>query len=148
MSMRYAGTADVLSEPPPLPGQVSHFLTSDPYQTVLAVDQPGRRVDEDELLDEVGESRFGQWGSPEFAQNGFGSGPAQDETIRRRGAADLTREEEWDLEELGSEGMDVQAYLKRTLTGADDDEIKRFKAALMRFKQQNAKELKRSVFKQ
>ncbi|ORY33088.1 hypothetical protein BCR39DRAFT_521150 [Naematelia encephala] len=139
MSTRFAGANDVLSEPPPLPGQPSSFLTRDPYQTVLDVDQP--LIDDDD----VGASKFAQWGSPEFAQQGFGA--PQDEQIRRRGAADMTREDEWDLNDLGEDGLDVNQFIRRNLAGADDDEIKRFKAALNRAKQLNAKEMQRNVFK-
>ena len=106
---------------------------------------------EDEAIDDdVGESEFGMFGNTDFAQNGFGGKQTsvQDERIRRRGAADATKDDEWDMDELGKEGLDVHAFLKRTLTGADTDEVTRFKAALMRQKQQNAKELQRSVFKQ
>jgi len=107
--------------------------------------------DEDQVED-VGESKFGEFASTEFGQAGFGTTRSQaaagDETIRRRGAVDLAREEEWDLEELTSDTFDVQAYLKRTLTGADKEEIKRFTAALQRYKQQNARDLQRNVFKQ
>lgn len=94
------------------------------------------------------------FGNTEFAQTGFEGGlgtgqtTVQDERIRRRGAADPTRDEEWDLTELEGETVDVQAFLRRTLTGADEDEVVRFKAALMRQKQANARELQRSVFKQ
>jgi t-SNARE complex subunit (syntaxin) len=73
---------------------------------------------------------------------------AGDETIRRRGAIDTAHEEEWDIEELSKEGVDINGFIKRTLTGADEEEVKRFKAALQRYKQQTAKELQRSVFKQ
>jgi len=90
------------------------------------------------------------FGNIEVAQTGFGGGQTtvQDERIRRRGAADLTKDEEWNFEELEKDGVDLNAFIRRTLTGADDDEVTRFKAALMRQKQSNAKELQRSVFKQ
>lgn len=71
-----------------------------------------------------------------------------DESIRRRGAADATLEEEWNLEELSNEKIDAQAYAKKVLTGADEEEKRRFVAALMREKQANKKELQRTVFKQ
>lgn len=45
-----------------------------------------------------------------------------DESIRRRGAADATLEEEWNLEELSNEKIDAQAYAKKVLTGADEEE--------------------------
>lgn len=137
MSMRYAGTEDFLSSaPPPLPNQGT-FLDQDPYQGIT----------HDEPEGEVGTSRFGEFASTDFQQSGFG-GKRGDEGIRRRGAADMTREEEWDFEELGKDGVDVQGFLKRTLTGADEEEVKRFTAALQRSKQANAKELQRNVFKQ
>lgn len=133
MSMRYAGTDDFLSSaPPPMPEQ---DLTADvdPYQGIE---------------DEEGTSRFGQFASSDFQQSGFTMAGKGDEGIRRRGAADMTREEEWDMEELGKEGFDLQAFMRRSLTGADEEEKKRFTAALMRIKQSNAKELQRNVFKQ
>ena len=133
MSMRYAGTDDFLSSaPPPMPGQ-DLAADVDPYQGIE---------------DEEGTSRFGQFASSDFQQSGFTMAGKGDEGIRRRGAADMTREEEWDMEELGKEGFDLQAFMRRSLTGADEEEKKRFKAALMRIKQSNAKELQRNVFKQ
>ncbi|WVQ84675.1 hypothetical protein IAT38_006830 [Cryptococcus sp. DSM 104549] len=152
MSMRYGDGNDSFSAPavPLLPGQ--HFLTADPYGGA-DFNPDGRTYD-----DETGETLFGQYGSPEFAQSGFDAGRNRagvgsgdrlggDEGIRRRGAADATREEEWDLEELGKEGFDLAGYVKRVLTGADEEEKKRFRAALMREQQTNKKELQRSVFK-
>ena len=68
--------------------------------------------------------------------------------IRRRGATDLTRDNEWDFEELSKDGVDVNAFLKKTLTGADEEEVKRFKVALMRYKEKNGKDLQQNVFKQ
>ena len=136
MSMRYAGTDDLLDQAvPPLPTQ-SAYLDNDPYQ--------GISISQHELED--GTSRFGQFASDDFQNSGFGR--RGDEGIRRRGGQDMTKEEEWRFDEMDKDGFDVQAYLKRTLMGADEDEIKRFKAALQRSKQANAKELKRNVFKQ
>jgi hypothetical protein len=131
-----------MAAPPPMPGQPSAFLDSDPY-----TNSRSRQVDQDDD-DEVGVSRFHQFASPEFAQGGFEGADGQDEQIRRRGAADNSREEEWDLEELGADGFDMSDFVRRTLTGADDSEIKRFKAALMRQKDRNAKDMQRNVFKQ
>jgi len=102
-------------------------------------------MDED---DQPGASRFHQFSSPEFAQSGFDNTDGQDEQIRRRSGADATREEEWDLEELGKDQFDLNDFMRRTLTGADDQEIRRFKAALMRQKDRNAKDMQRNVFKQ
>ncbi|OCF35643.1 exocyst complex component EXO84 [Kwoniella heveanensis BCC8398] len=155
MSMRYMGAEQLTpAVPPPLPGQ-GDFLDSDPYGGADFTPLPDDA--------ETGETYFNQFGSPEFAQQGFGgatAGPANragvgtsgarlvaEEGIRRRGAADATREEEWDLEELGKEGFDLAGYMKRTLTGADEEEKQRFKAALMRAKQGNKRELQRNVFK-
>jgi hypothetical protein len=140
ISMRYAGTEDYLSQGsvPPLPGQ-SGFLDSDPYQGITTGNDEG----EDDI---AGSSRFGQFASSEFQSRGFTD--RGEEGIKRRGAADMTKDEEWDLEELGKDGFDVQAFVKRTMTGADAAEIKRFNAALQRAKQTNAKELQRNVFKQ
>ena len=148
---RYAGGDQVSAAPPPLPGQPSAFLASDPYQTILPdIVRSSSIVEDEEPIDEeVGESRFGMFGNTAFSQNGFGGGQTsiQEERIRRRGAADLTIDE-WDLEELHRDAMDINAFLRKTLTGADEEELTRFKAALMRQKQSNAKELQRSVFKQ
>ena len=118
------------------------------------MDVPGTAIaEEDETIDdEVGESRFGMFGNTDFSQSGFGETAGQtsvqEERIRRRGAADLTRDDEWDLTDLDGDTVDIDAFLRKTLAGADDDEITRFKAALMRQKQANAKELQRHVFKQ
>jgi hypothetical protein len=114
-----------MAAPPPMPGQPSAFLNSDPYTT------RSNRISMDED-DQPGASRFHQFSSPEFAQSGL----------------DATREEEWDLEELGKDQFDLNDFMRRTLTGADDQEIKRFKAALMRQKDRNAKDMQRNVFKQ
>ena len=138
-----------------MPGQNADFLSVDPYQRQLQVAAPSNDAEGEDDIDDVGGSKFGQFGSPEFAQSGFGSygvgfgdrSTVQDEQIRRRGAADHTREDEWDLEELEKDGLDVNAFLRRTLAGADEDEKKRFRAALMRKKEGNAKELQRNVFK-
>ncbi|WVF65465.1 hypothetical protein IAT40_000193 [Kwoniella sp. CBS 6097] len=156
MSMRYMGTEQLTpAVPPPLPGQ-GDFLDSDPYGGADFTPLPDDA--------ETGETYFNQFGSPEFAQQGFGGSASEgapnragvgttgarlvaEEGIRRRGAADATREEEWDLEELGKEGFDLAGYMKRTLTGADEEEKQRFKAALMRAKQGNKRELQRNVFK-
>ena len=129
-----------MAAPPPLPGQPSAFLNSDPYTN--------RRPVSMDLEDETGVSRFHQFASPEFNQGGFENADGQDEQIRRRGGADDSREEEWDLEELGKDQFDLNDFMRRTLTGADDQEIKRFKAALMRQKDRNAKDMQRNVFKQ
>lgn len=131
-----------MAAPPPMPGQPSAFLNSDPYTTGRS--RP-MSMDDD---DETGTSRFHQFSSPEFAQSGFDNQDGQDEHIRRRGGADDTREEEWDLEELGKDQFDLNDFMRRTLTGADDQEVKRFKAALMRQKDRNAKDMQRNVFKQ
>ena len=136
LSMRYVGADEFLNTTaaPPVPG--TNFLENDPYQGIT-YDEPG---------DEAGSSRFNEFVSSDFQQSAFGS--HGDEGINRRGAADTSRENEWDLEELVDENFDLQAFLKRTLTGADDEEVRRFKAALERSKQSNAKELQRNVFKQ
>lgn len=137
---------------PLLRGQPSSFLSSEPYQNVPPVDVPGSAIPEEDEPpdDEAGGSRFGVFGNTEFTQTDLvgAQTTVQDERIRRRGAADLTKDEEWDFEELDRDGVDVNAFIRRTLTGADEDEVTRFKAALMRQKQSNAKELQRNVFKQ
>lgn len=147
LTIRYIGNDQpFLQGAPPLPVQT--FLSSDPYQA-----GPSRTPEPDyEELDGGGETRFHQFASPEFAQTGFEAATSlaspQDETIRRRGATDQSREDEWDFDELSKDGVDVNAFLKRTLTGADDEEVKRFKAALMRYKEKNGKDLQQNVFKQ
>jgi hypothetical protein len=123
-----------------MPGQTSAFLNTDPYTR-------SRQEDLDDE-DESGTSRFHQFASPEFDKGGFEGTDGHDEQIRRRGGADDSRQEEWDLEELGKEQFDLADYMRRTLTGADDQEIKRFKAALMRQKERNARDMQRNVFKQ
>jgi len=131
-----------MAAPPPMPGQPSDFLTSDPYTSSRS-----RQVDVDDE-DEVGTSRFHQFASPDFDKGVFEGADGQDERIHRRGGADDSREEEWDLEELGKEQFDLHDYMRRTLTGADDQEVKRLKAALNRQKDRNAKDMQRNVFKQ
>lgn len=131
-----------MAEPPPMPGQPSAFLTADPYgggRSRAALD-----IDDDE---DLGASNFHQFASPDFGRGTEGTN-GQEEAIRRRGASDMTREEEWDLEELGKEGFDMNDFMRRTLTGADSEEIKRLKAALMRQKGRNAMDQQRNVFKQ
>ncbi|KAK8843984.1 hypothetical protein IAR55_006777 [Kwoniella newhampshirensis] len=157
LSMRYVG--EQYTPAPPLPGQ-SDFLTFDPYggaDFTPADNDNDNDNDNDDLVAGGGETYFSQFGSPEFSQSGFGKLPqAPSVPISsggaavaggRRGAADHSREEEWDLEELGKDGFDLAGYVRRTLTGADEDEKKRFRAALMRARQGNAKELQRNVFK-
>ncbi|EIW66056.1 hypothetical protein TREMEDRAFT_41093 [Tremella mesenterica DSM 1558] len=150
LSMRYVPGDQLFTPPPPLPGQGGDFLSTDPYQRhVLQVDRPSPGLGDGDDLEETGESKFGLFGSADFAQRGFGSGPTtvQDEQIRRRGATDQGMLEEWNLDELEKEGMDLNGFLRRTLAGADDDEKKRFVAALMKKKEGSAKELQRNVFK-
>ncbi|WWC91120.1 uncharacterized protein L201_006061 [Kwoniella dendrophila CBS 6074] len=173
MSMRYMGTDQLPSEPIPpipIPGRGAgvaggDFLDSDPYGGADFTPLPDDA--------ETGETYFNQFGSPEFKQSGFGQGGPStspekslhiennragfgsgarlalnnEEGIRRRGAEDLTREEEFDLNELDKDDFNLNDYLRRTLTGADDEEKKRFKAALMREKQNNKKELQKNVFR-
>lgn len=128
---------------PPLPG-APDFLMADPYGG-LDIATPG---------EDLAASPFGRYGSSDKES---GIQPFQprdtqeqlaDESIRRRGAADATIGEEWNLEELSNEKMDIQAYAKQVLTGADEGEKRRFVAALMREKQSNKKELQKTVFKQ
>ena len=141
-----------MAAPPPLPGQPSAFLASDPYQAIPPAAIPSSSIIEDDepIIDETGESRFGMFGNTAFSQNGFGGGQTsvQEERIRRRGAADLTKDDEWDLDELDRDAMDINAFLRKTLRGADEEELTRFTATLMRQKESNAKELQRNVFKQ
>ncbi|KAK6906113.1 hypothetical protein I203_100096 [Kwoniella mangroviensis CBS 8507] len=157
MSMRYMGNDQLPSESiPPLPGQATDFLDSDPYGGADFTPMP--------MTDDgQGEQFFNQFGSPEFKQSGFGQSPVDtsnragfgsgsrllggEEGIRRRGAEDMTREEEFDLHELNNEDFNIGDYLRRTLTGADEEEKKRFKAALMREKGNNKKELQKNVFR-
>jgi hypothetical protein len=129
------------------------FLGGEPYQGIAP---PTIQEDDEDDLTNMGAatSRFDQFSSPSFAI-GAGLGPGAnrlptggDEAIRRRGAVDTSREEEWVFDEFGKDGFDLAAYVKKTLTGADEEEKKRFRAALERYKQQNAKEMQRSVFKQ
>jgi len=130
MSMRYVGTEE---QAPPMPGK--DFLQHDPYQGDTY----------DEQGDEAEGSGFNERATSELKQS-FGS--RGDEGIHRRGATDLSKEDDWDLDEMIKDDFDLQGFLKRTLTGADEDEVKRFKAALERYKQANAKDLQRNVFKQ
>ena len=138
--------------PTPLAGP-SSFLERDPYQNVLSVDQPGSNSEayDESAIDDAGETSYGQFGNPQFSQAEFAQGAqttVQDEAIRRRGAADLTHHEEWDLDDLEKEDLDVQAFVKRTIKTTDQEGMARLKSALMRSKQVNAKDLQRNVFKQ
>ncbi|EAL19099.1 hypothetical protein CNBH1990 [Cryptococcus deneoformans B-3501A] len=142
LSMRYGGN-ESFSVPPPLPG-ASDFLTADPYGG-LDTETPG---------EDLAASPFGLYGASDLKESSIQSSQPLDtqehlvdESIGRRGAADATLEEEWNLEELSNEKVDAQAYVKKVLTGADEEEKRRFVAALMREKQANKKELQRTVFK-
>lgn len=142
LSMRYGGN-ESFSVPPPLPG-ASDFLTADPYGG-LDIETPG---------EDLAASPFGLYGASDLKESSIQSSQPLDtqehlvdESIGRRGAADATLEEEWNLEELSNEKVDAQAYVKKVLTGADEEEKRRFVAALMREKQANKKELQRTVFK-
>ncbi|WWC73016.1 uncharacterized protein I206_106981 [Kwoniella pini CBS 10737] len=163
MSMRYMGNDQLpISTIPPLPitGQ-NDFLDSDPYGGADFTPLPDDA--------QTGETYFNQFGSPEFSKLGFSNSDnlkddeelsninklgstsrsllIEQEGIKRRGAEDLTREEEFDLNELNKEDFNLNDYLRRTLTGADEEEKKRFKAALMREKGKNKKELQKNVFR-
>lgn len=151
---RYAGPEQLFSSPAPIPGQPSAFLSHDPYAGFSSTAQEPIGEEDEGPDDEVGESQFGQFASPQFHPQALGQrqpavrpGVRREDTITRRGAADTTVLEEWDMDELSKDGVDIQKWMRKTLKGADEDEIKRFKAALMRSKQQNAKELQRNVFK-
>ncbi|KIR34166.1 exocyst complex component EXO84 [Cryptococcus deuterogattii MMRL2647] len=111
LSMRYGGN-ESFSVAPPLPG-APDFLMADPYGG-LDIATPG---------EDLAASPFGRYGSSDKES---GIQPFQprdtqeqlaDEGIRRRGAADATIGEEWNLEELSNEKMDIQAYAKQVLTG-------------------------------
>ncbi|KIR29156.1 exocyst complex component EXO84 [Cryptococcus deuterogattii 99/473] len=111
LSMRYGGN-ESFSVAPPLPG-APDFLMGDPYGG-LDIATPG---------EDLAASPFGRYGSSDKES---GIQPFQprdtqeqlaDESIRRRGAADATIGEEWNLEELSNEKMDIQAYAKQVLTG-------------------------------
>ncbi|WVQ74291.1 hypothetical protein IAR50_003888 [Cryptococcus sp. DSM 104548] len=154
LSMRYTDNQS-FSIAPPMPSQ-PNYLDSDPYGGMEELppddgDGPGAGI---------GATMFGEYGSPEFSDSAFTqplrvdadrSSDRQehfaDEGIRRRGATDATQTEEWDLTQLGDEKLDLQAYVKKVLTGADQEEKKRLKAALLRERQGNQKELQRLVFK-
>ncbi|OXC70812.1 exocyst complex component EXO84 [Cryptococcus neoformans] len=142
LSMRYGGN-ESFSVAPPLPG-TSDFLTADPYGG-LDIVTPG---------EDLADSPFGLYDTSDLKESIIQSSQPldtqehlADESIRRRGAADATLEEEWNLEELSNEKIDAQAYAKKVLTGADEEEKRKFVAALMREKQANKKELQRTVFK-
>ena len=173
--MRYAGTDDFLSsgggdvpDVPPVPGIApgANWLENDPYQRTLTADMPpsapgassSRRAttDEDDEEDD-GTTRFGQFASKEFAKNGMsgrrpGGPPSRSMTSTSIGGEGIMRapevKDEWDLTELGKENFDLQGFLRRTLAGADHEEVQRFHAALRDAKESNAKELQHNVFKQ
>ena len=147
MSMRYADGAEDLTPviQPPMPGMpnIQPGMTFPYGQNVLQVDMPGGpRMP---LLDEDEDPYGGVRSSDDFGGPSGSRGP-YDEQIGRRGPATIA-EQEWDLEELGTEGMDVNGFVKKTLMGADGDERRRFQSALQQGKQTTAKELQRNVFK-
>ena len=127
-----------MAEAPPMPGQPSAFLTAGGYGA-------GRSRIDIEGDEDSGANNFHQFASPDF---GGRATDGQEEMIGRRGGADKMRDDEWDLEELGKEGFDVNDFMRRTLAGADSEEVKRLKAALMRQKDTNAKDQQRNVFRQ
>ncbi|ODN73316.1 hypothetical protein L202_07862 [Cryptococcus amylolentus CBS 6039] len=147
LSMRYTDNQS-FSIAPPMPSQPD-YLDNDPYGGMEELPPDGG----------AGGTMFNEYGSPEFNESAFTeplrvtdrSSDRQehfaDEGIRRRGATDATANEEWDLTQLGDEKLDLQAYVKKVLTGADEEEKKRLKAALLRERQSNKKELQRLVFK-
>lgn len=132
-----------MAEAPPMPGQPSAYLTAGSHSAGRS--RSALDIDDDE---DAGANNFHQFASPDFGREGVEGIDGQDEAIGRRGGADRTRDEEWDLEELGKEGFDVNDFMRRTLAGADQDEVIRLKAALMRQKGTNAKDQQRNVFKQ
>nr|ODN92533.1 exocyst complex component EXO84 [Cryptococcus depauperatus CBS 7841] len=146
MSMRYVGN-ELFSTAPPFPGQ-TEFLSVDPYGGIDSVS----------VGKDTGETLYGQYDSLEhnnaiFNKSAYPNQPIEDrdhladEAIRKRGTTGATETEEWDLQELRDEKLDVHAYVKKVLTGADEGEKKRFKAALLKEKQSNQKELQQTVFK-
>jgi hypothetical protein len=102
LSFRYADASPTVSTPPPMPFSISApremrkaYLEHDSY---TPVSQP-LDFEDDTIDDGVGESRFGQ----------LALGTQEDERIVRRGAADMTLIDEWDLEDLSKEDVDVQS---------------------------------------
>ena len=165
MSMRYAGgSEDFTPNIPAVPGMPGRMIppdqmfSFDPHQNVLHVDMPpGMGIPGRMPMVEEDEDPYGGMGEPEpYGQastsrggmyDGQGGSDVQDERIGRRGGMDGVQREEWDLEELSKDGVDVNQFIKKTLLGADKQEIERFKSALERQKQGTAGEMKRNVFR-
>ncbi|ORX39188.1 hypothetical protein BD324DRAFT_618768 [Kockovaella imperatae] len=146
MSMRYAGgsedyTPTIAPPVPGLPVQPGSLYPFGGYQNVLEVDMPGPST-RMPTLDEDEDPYGGVRESVNYDQMTRGR---QDERIGRR--RDEESADEWDFEELGKDGVDVGAFVKKMLMGADADEKQRFEAALQRYKQGTAKELQINVFK-
>ncbi|KAI5450924.1 exocyst complex component exo84 [Naganishia albida] len=55
-------------------------------------------------------------------------------------------QQQWDLEPLQDSNVDLNAFIKDTLEGAEEDEVESFKQALQKRKAENAEQLKRNVF--
>lgn len=70
------------------------YLENDTY---VPSTQP-LEYDDDNIDDGIGASRFGEV-----------TAAPEDEKIVRRGAADMSLVDEWDLEDLSKEGVDVQS---------------------------------------
>lgn len=145
------------------------FLSRDPYQFKLDVAEPVQRDDFE--FEERGQPtqsiRPGSNGFDESprsyaerrleAEEALG-GSAQDEQIGHRPAPKV--QEEWDFRALSDEKVDVNAckwsrlefgllvVIRKALTGADDEEKKRFVAALLQSRAGNAQDLQKNVFKQ
>lgn len=141
------------------------FLASDPYQFTLDVAPP--IMEADEYADEpesmgVRPASTYQRPSPAAAKleledededEDLQEDEVRDEQIRPR-----PQHEEWDFGELSKDGFDLQACeseswgaltidVRKTLSGADEQEKQRLIAALHKQKEENAKDMRRIVFK-
>ncbi|KAL1407578.1 exocyst complex component exo84 [Vanrija albida] len=136
------------------------FLSSDPYQYTLDVAPPLE-------VDEYGETRpppplqsssRGAYSSPKAA---LGTRELQsldedgedddhesvhDEAIGTRAATEA--HQEWDFTELKGKDVDVSAYVRKIMTGADEEEKARLVKALNKQKEANARDLQKTVTEQ
>ncbi|KAJ9111220.1 hypothetical protein QFC22_006595 [Naganishia vaughanmartiniae] len=79
--------------------------------------------------------------------SGFGGIVEEEEEEEGEGAVmkDVGERQRWDLEALKDPHVDLNVYIKETLAGAEEDELREFKQALQKRKAENAEELKRNV---
>lgn len=122
-----------------------NFLAQDPYQQyqyTLDVAPPITEIDYDDEIPpppNVINRQSTYQASPRTFEERELEADVEErhEDIRPR----RTYEDEWDFSELNKDGVDIQAFIRKNLSGADEEEKARFIAALQKQKQSNAKEV-------